>query len=54
MIYNGKTGELHKICVSCLLRADPLATDCESCEREMKEEYEDYPGDCRGDMSEEE
>lgn len=54
MIHNGKTGELHKICVSCLARGSPLAQDCVECERDLKEEYADYPGDCRGIMEDEE
>ena len=52
MIY--KNGALHPMCVKCKEDLIPTREECEFCEHDFRNEYADYPGDCRGIMEDEE
>jgi hypothetical protein len=42
-----KNGKLHEICVGCIEKYGPTHVDCQDCEKQMREEVLDYPGDCK-------
>lgn len=52
MLY--KKGRLHTMCLVCIIISNPTNDECKECEHDLRQEYADYPGDCRGVIEDEE